>query len=40
MGIESLTKVRLRVMNETGKEEDLAELADVTSNCNRRSMWW
>jgi putative transposase len=30
MGVESLTKARLRVMNGTGKEVELAELADVS----------
>ncbi len=30
MGVESLTKARLRVMNGTGEEVELAELADVS----------
>ncbi len=30
MGVESLTKARLRVMNDTGEEVELAELADVS----------
>jgi len=30
MGVESLTKARLRVMNGTGEEVEVAELADVS----------
>jgi hypothetical protein len=30
MGVESLAKARLRVMNGTGGEVELAELADVS----------